>query len=37
MNLASILADAVEGSADKVAFKLDDVELTYALLDEGSA
>jgi long-chain acyl-CoA synthetase len=37
MNLASILADALEGSADKVAFKLDDVELTYAMLDEGSA
>jgi long-chain acyl-CoA synthetase len=37
MNLASILADAVEGSADKVAFKLDDAELTYAMLDEGSA
>ena len=37
MNLASILADALEGSADKVAFKLDDAELTYAALDEGSA
>jgi long-chain acyl-CoA synthetase len=37
MNLASILAEAVERSAEKVAFKLDEVELTYAALDEGSA
>jgi long-chain acyl-CoA synthetase len=37
MNLASILTDAAERSPDKVAFKLDDVELSYAALDEGSA
>jgi long-chain acyl-CoA synthetase len=37
MNLASILADAVAAEPDKVAFKLDDVELTYHALDEGSA
>jgi long-chain acyl-CoA synthetase len=37
MNLASILAAAVERSAEKVAFKLDDVELSYHALDEGSA
>jgi long-chain acyl-CoA synthetase len=37
MNLASILGAAVERSAEKVAFKLDDVELSYAALDEGSA
>ncbi len=37
MNLASILADAVAAEPNKVAFKLDDVELTYHALDEGSA
>jgi len=37
MNLASILIDAAEKSADKVAFKLDDVELSYGALAEGSA
>jgi long-chain acyl-CoA synthetase len=37
MNLASILAEAVERSPEKVAVKLDDVELSYAALDEGSA
>ena len=37
MNLASILTEAVERDAEKVAFKLDDAELTYAMLDEGSA
>jgi long-chain acyl-CoA synthetase len=37
MNLASILAEAVAAEPDKVAFKLDDVELTYHALDEASA
>ena len=37
MNLASILAEAVAAEPNKVAFKLDDVELTYHALDEGSA
>jgi long-chain acyl-CoA synthetase len=37
MNLASILSEAVEREPDKVAFKLDDAELTYSMLDEGSA
>jgi long-chain acyl-CoA synthetase len=37
MNLASILTDAAERSGDKIAVKLDDVELSYAALNEGSA
>jgi long-chain acyl-CoA synthetase len=37
MNLASILVEAAERSGEKVALKLDDVELSYAALDEGSA
>ena len=36
-NLATILAETAERVPDKTAFKLDDVELTYSLLDEGSA
>ena len=36
-NLATILTDTAEKHGDKTAFKLDDVELSYALLDEGSA
>jgi long-chain acyl-CoA synthetase len=36
-NLATILTDAAEKSGDKTAFKLDDVELNYSMLDEGSA
>ena len=36
-NLARILTDTVAKHGDRVAFKLDDVELTYAMLDEGSA
>jgi long-chain acyl-CoA synthetase len=36
-NLASILTETAEKSGDRTAFKLDDVELTYAMLDEGSA
>jgi long-chain acyl-CoA synthetase len=37
MNLAAILTTAAERHPDRPALKLDDVELTYAGLDEGSA
>jgi len=37
MNLASILTAAAEESPENVAVKLDDVELSYAALKEGSA
>src|SRR3954469_3415931 len=36
-NLATLLADSVARDADAVALKLDDAELTYGLLDAGSA
>jgi long-chain acyl-CoA synthetase len=36
-NLAGILTETAGRSGDRTAFKLDDVELTYAMLDEGSA
>ena len=36
-NLATILTDTAAERAEHVAFKLDDVELTYAMLDDGSA
>ena len=36
-NLATILTETAEQSGDKTAFKLDDVELSYSMLDEGSA
>ncbi|MFL5844986.1 MAG: long-chain-fatty-acid--CoA ligase [Solirubrobacteraceae bacterium] len=36
-NLATILTDSVARNADGVALKLDDAELTYGLLDAGSA
>jgi long-chain acyl-CoA synthetase len=36
-NLAANLTETVAAHGDKVAFKLDDVELSYAVLDEGSA
>ena len=36
-NLARILTDTVEKHGDRTAFKLDDVELSYSMLDEGSA
>jgi long-chain acyl-CoA synthetase len=36
-SLATILTDTAARRGDHVAFKLDDVELTYAMLDEGSA
>jgi len=36
-NLATILTDTAEHQGDKTAFKLDDMELSYGLLDEGSA
>jgi long-chain acyl-CoA synthetase len=36
-NLARILTETAERHGDRTAFKLDDVELTYAALDETSA
>src|ERR671911_1630072 len=36
-NLASILTETAEKHGDQTAFKLDDVELNYSMLDEGSA
>jgi long-chain acyl-CoA synthetase len=36
-NLARILTETAEKHGDKTAFKLDDVELNYSTLDEGSA
>src|SRR5919108_5281708 len=36
-NLARILTEAAEQHGDRTAFKLDDVELSYSMLDEGSA
>src|ERR671921_413939 len=36
-NLATILTDTAEKHGDRTAFKLDDVELSYSMLDEGSA
>ena len=36
-NLATILIETAEPNGDKTAFKLDDVELSYSMLDEGSA
>src|SRR5262245_49299910 len=36
-SLARILTDTAEQLPDKAAFKLDDLELSYAMLDEGSA
>ena len=36
-NLASILTDTAERHGDRIAVKLDDLELNYALLDEASA
>jgi long-chain acyl-CoA synthetase len=37
MNLASLLIDSATRDADHVAVKLDDAELTYGQLEEGSA
>ena len=37
MNLASILTDTAAEHGDRIALKLDDVELSYELLDQGSA
>ena len=37
MNLASVLTDSAQRDPDHVALKLDDMEVSYALLDEGSA
>src|SRR5919106_5222824 len=36
-NLATILTEAAAEHGDRTAFKLDDVELTYSVLDESSA
>jgi long-chain acyl-CoA synthetase len=36
-NLASILTETAARHGDQTAFKLDDVELSYGMLDEGSA
>src|SRR3954454_23289221 len=36
-NLATILTESAKRNAEGVALKLDDAELTYGLLDEGSA
>src|ERR671931_1775396 len=36
-NLATILTDTAERFGDRIAMKLDDMELNYALLNEGSA
>jgi long-chain acyl-CoA synthetase len=37
MNLASVLTDSVQRDPDHVALRLDDMEVSYGLLDEGSA
>ena len=37
MNLASILTDTAERHADRTALKLDDTEVSYGMLNEGSA
>jgi long-chain acyl-CoA synthetase len=37
MNLASVLTDSAQRDPDHVALKLDDMEVSYGLLDEGSA
>ncbi len=36
-NLATILTESAERSGDRTAFKLENVELSYSMLDEGSA
>ena len=36
-SLATILTDTAAKHGEHVAFKLDDAELTYAMLDDGSA
>jgi len=37
MNLASILLDSAQSAPEKLAFKLDDVEVSYGALAEGTA
>src|SRR5437764_5854813 len=37
MNLATILTDSTQRDPDHVALRLDDMEVSYGLLDEGSA
>jgi long-chain acyl-CoA synthetase len=36
-NLATILTESAQAGADRIALKLDDAEVTYGMLDEGSA
>ena len=36
-NLARILTDTASEHGDRTAFKLDDIELSYAALDQSSA
>jgi long-chain acyl-CoA synthetase len=36
-NLATVLTNTAEQNGDQTAFKLDDVELSYSMLDEGSS
>jgi long-chain acyl-CoA synthetase len=36
-NLATILTETAAGHGDRTAFKLDDVELSYSMLDGASA
>jgi long-chain acyl-CoA synthetase len=37
MNLATILTDSAQADPDHIALRLDDMEVSYGLLDEGSA
>jgi long-chain acyl-CoA synthetase len=37
MNLATVLTDSAQRDSDHTALKLDDMEVSYGLLDEGSA
>src|SRR5947209_18355518 len=37
MNLVSVLTDSAQRDAGHVALRLDDMEVSYGLLDEGSA
>ena len=36
-NLATVLADSAASYPDRVAIKLDEIELSYALLEQGSS
>src|SRR3954467_10802273 len=37
MNLAELLTNSTERAGDRIAIKLDDTEISYQMLDEGSA